>query len=1787
MTEGTVYRGVVVASNAATGEIIVNIPSVGGNTRFSVSPVGRSPVNGVWKVPPINSIVLLTAEDRDLTTLFLVPTYTFDKEVRGEDLYGDHRGPIVVLARNDGTTTITKGTVVYDTADGADLVIGIASAADPSRMPALGIALEDIPADKTGKIAVNGYITGINTSGLAAGVDVYVANNGAMTITSTGLSISQIVGKVVKVDATDGAMLVNVYTPTVTGGSGSYNGSFTGTIYATGGVLGGTTEGWVIQSDRIESFGSGDKIVLDGRDGEIYIGTYGTGTFGASVTPFYVNNLGQFSLGDRLTWNGSTLDVNGTITADGGSIAGWNISPNTLTSGSGTNQVTLSSDGSYALWAGSNTALGAPFRVGTSGDFLATNASIQGSVKATSGSIGGWVIQDTQIRSVAGVSKIVLDGDTTGDPGGANAKIYVGNENWGNSANGFYVDDRGRFGIGSRLTWDPAGGGLLLLEGDLDAQGARIANWSLEQYRLFAGASEGDYIELNSNPTEEYRTWAGHPIVSLAPFRIRKDGGLFATNASIQGSIKATAGSIGGWVVQGNTIQSVGGVSKIVLDGNLSGIGVGAKIYVGNENWGNPGNGFYVDNTGKFGLGDNFTWNPTGGTGASGLLILDGQIQANEATFAGWSLRQNRLFAGSSIGDYIELNADPAVEYRTWAGHPTAAFAPFRVKKDGGLFATNASIEGGIKATSGSIGNWIIQDNKVQSIGGSTKIVLDGDVTGGSVNAKIYAGNENWNNASNGFYMDNRGKFGLGNTFTWNPTGNSDGSGLLTLSGNITAQGARLAGWYFDPYRIYSGVGASTTGNYVELNSDPGSEFRMWAGHGNPILAPFAVRKDGFITSASTTLNLLETNEVYGRLRVKSATNGSMGLGVGVSPDEINNGLWINANNYWYDTGAFRTGSSTNYVQWTPLSNTLEVSGRVIATSGSFTGTITASSGGYIGGWTINADTLSAASVGLAPGTYPFYAGANNPAIAPFRVTNTGALTAQSGNIGGWTINATSLSGVNVGLDPTLFPFYAGSSNSSEAPFRVHTSGSLVANNASIQGFINATSGSFSGAITASTISGASISGGQITGASILATQGQVGGWTLGLNSLTGNNVGLAPATYPFYAGDNDPAAAPFHVTTTGFLKASNASISGFVSSTAGSIGGWLISSNSLTAGSGTSSVGMNSSGGLTPAFYAGNADPTLAPFRVTSDGVLTASSATITGTINTIGGTFDSIFATNSSISGFLDATAGSIGGFLITASSLSAGTGASTVGMVPGSWPFFAGGSSPGSALFRVDIAGNLNATNASLTNASISGRVVASSGSIGGWDLSAGGSLSGGNAGQRPGTWPFFAGSTVASAAPFRVRDDGAIWATQGTFAGTITGSSISGSQIDIGFGNASFHVDLSGNVWVGQATNSSTAPLRISNTGVITLRGAGGEIFGGSPTGAGTVALSPGGFLNVPSLTFDSDVSRIANIKSALTSSKNGAMIIESEGSLSLTSKREALFIASHESITDDGTSISIDVDAITVNFLGTGGDASAAFKFMADGSMRTTNGTGSFPSYSFRDSTNTGMYRSGTSLAFAVSGVTPVSLSSAAVTISRPVTISAGNALTVLNTITGNSFSNANSTFTVNSGGAVAASSITLSALNPLTANLGDANNTNQTVVVINNNNGFRRNVSRQLLKTNIIPLTDSPLVNVNESKILASPEVSSSYSAGAYADLDIREVLNITPVLFESLIEEEEGIPMLGFIAEDVMSKFPLAAIVDGDGSPLSWAPSPVVVALVGVIRELDARVEQLEAALA
>ncbi len=125
-------------------------------------------------------------------------------------------GAVVFTAKNTSGSTIEKGQVVYISGhDGTNPTIGLADADDAAKMPAFGLANEQITNNNTGKIITYGPITNINTSFFQAGEELFVntTNDSAGdTITSTAptgeTGLIQKIGKVIRSHASTGTIFV-------------------------------------------------------------------------------------------------------------------------------------------------------------------------------------------------------------------------------------------------------------------------------------------------------------------------------------------------------------------------------------------------------------------------------------------------------------------------------------------------------------------------------------------------------------------------------------------------------------------------------------------------------------------------------------------------------------------------------------------------------------------------------------------------------------------------------------------------------------------------------------------------------------------------------------------------------------------------------------------------------------------------------------------------------------------------------------------------------------------------------------------------------------------------------------------------------------------------------------------------------------------------------------------------------------------------------------------------------------------------------------------------------------------------------------------------------------------------------------------------------------------------------------------------------------------------------------------------------------------------------------------
>lgn len=170
------------------------------------------------------------------------------------------------------------------------------------------------------------------------------------------------------------------------------------------------------------------------------------------------------------------------------------------------------------------------------------------------------------------------------------------------------------------------------------------------------------------------------------------------------------------------------------------------------------------------------------------------------------------------------------------------------------------------------------------------------------------------------------------------------------------------------------------------------------------------------------------------------------------------------------------------------------------------------------------------------------------------------------------------------------------------------------------------------------------------------------------------------------------PAVNGENPTGYGFYAVGNAFFSGRIVSGSGKIGNWNIGTDSLYVPNRT---GISSNTGKF-AFWAGEsnskngANGSDAVFRVGHNGVLIATNATITGSVT---------------------ATSGAIGSFTLDSTYLQSSDKTVGLSATASDWAFWAGGTNTNNAKFRVNHAGQLWATSATIT-----GSITATSGKIG---------------------------------------------------------------------------------------------------------------------------------------------------------------------------------------------------------------------------------------------------------------------------------------------------------------------------------------------------------------------------------------------------------------------------------------------------------------------------------------
>jgi hypothetical protein len=802
--------------------------------------------------------------------------------------------------------------------------------------------------------------------------------------------------------------------------------------------------------------------------------------------------------------DGPTIDVRrlAYIDSDDGSayFAGWKLDPGQFKSGAGANFVAINSQpvatNPYAFWSGDLVPSLAPFSIKKDGTIIAEKGIIAGLT----------------------IAKDLVNPNLV--------KFYSGAGNFYNSDTPFYLTNSGNFSLSNKLKFDISTQ-TLTINGTIVATDGSIGGWTIEENQLSSGLNN-TYVALNANSLSDYAFWAGATDPVNAPFSVKKDGTLLA-NAGL---------------VAGLTMQKVGGITK---------------LYAGTGTWNNNNTAFYLDSTGKFSLEDQISWDPENDT-----LNIAGGISAQYGEIGGWTVSAKELHAGED-GTYVELNADPLTDYAIFAGSENPAVAPFKVNKDGDLYAANAIISGEVNATSGTFNNTI-------TVGSATdKITIAG--ASNANDTKIFSGVGTYNNVNTGFYLDAAGRFSLGDQLYW------DGAGNLIILGTLEADTGIIGGFQITEDTIQQGA---TTSKFV-IQSDENAPYlaigqNVKGYNENGIF--LGLESDGESTPAYIP-----------KFSIKSGTNSllfdglNLSLTGSVTADSGEIGGWT------IDSDAIYTGTKTASGSFTDpedfASITLGSDGHIsskqfrIDTDGTavFGGSLSAASGsfGYVtidaegkielGNIKINNSGINA----TVDEEVMFNLNATTGVLTANDVNLSGTITASGGAIGGLIIGADK---VYVG-DPTF--------NDADTPFYVDNTGkfslldklSWDLTTLSIKGSLTGSTGIFGGAAGSlykvylgDSTTPLEIKNNTTTRMSVASdgaiTLGALSIDNLGASSFSGSlAIGSGDTIFKadtngIYLGNASFASAPFSVTPAGILKA-----------TAGTIGGVSIDDDRLYTGDG------------------------------------------------------------------------------------------------------------------------------------------------------------------------------------------------------------------------------------------------------------------------------------------------------------------------------------------------------------------------------------------------------------------------------------------------------------------------------------------------------------------------------------------------------------------------------------------------------------------------------------------
>lgn len=556
------------------------------------------------------------------------------------------------------------------------------------------------------------------------------------------------------------------------------------------------------------------------------------------------------------------------------------------------------------------------------------NAFLKGTIIATSGTIGGFTLSTNSIQN----GTFGQDGSVMMCPGSNNSASIGGSGN----INGWTFTAGSKFGVTKN--------------GAMYATSGKIGKYTITDSCLTTGGGSGC---TGMGGTHAF--WAGSDDSSNAPFRVGYNGLLYASSATITGSITATSGTIGGCSIKNNVLQ--------IANANITSIDAN-KINSGTINADRIGSGTITAD--KIAIGDFTNYANLNEKTASkyGFTTVQDDSALGNPWFQLNTLKRDVPITPNAYEEY-NCNGGESFKiegevYSTVTGKKNKDSTNVETlqigiglycKKENGdaywdvpSFALNENIgrlntyltlpdnvrKFGINiiinGTSDFSGILKVRNIKVTRMTDNS-LIVNGSITSNKITTDNITGTNGWINLRSGLFDYGNGKLKWdGKTLT------VAGSG--TFAGEITSKSGKIGKYTITDSYLITGNNSTCTGI--------GGNQAFWAGNDSSNDAPFHVSYDGSLYASKVDISG-KINATFGKIGKFDLDNLALVTG---DTDVTCAGLGGNSQAFWagsltMDDAPFKVGYD----------------GKLYASDADISGVIN-STDGSIGGWKIERNRI-------------------------------------------------------------------------------------------------------------------------------------------------------------------------------------------------------------------------------------------------------------------------------------------------------------------------------------------------------------------------------------------------------------------------------------------------------------------------------------------------------------------------------------------------------------------------------------------------------------------------------------------------------------------------------------------------------------------------------------------------------------------------------------------------------------------------------------------------------------